>query len=177
MSAKENDPLELTTKDLRVAKAVLSSNETEMTLGVMHSIWRWFQDVDLALPLPVMPLEDKERRAIAKEVVDEMLVLIPQIAAIKSSSFSYDEWRERSKNEITQLDALWKEFAGCYSDLLNSEIPEIPAQAKEEAQQSFVAGFSEAFHLSEDEVRNLIKTDPSMRLMLRRAGLNPDEIN
>lgn len=177
MSAEENNLFDLTIKDLKVAKAVLDTADTDMTLGVMNSVWRWFQDVDLALPLPVMPLKDDERRGIAVEIVNEMLQLIPRIAKIKATSFSEEEWRDRSKNEITQLDALWKEFAGCFADLLNSEIPTLPEEAKAEAQQGFVAGFSEAFHLSEEEVRKLVKTDPAMRLMLRRAGLNPDEIN
>lgn len=165
--------------DLRVLNACLRTG-TRPTPGALETVWGWFLDVEIVLPIPVMPLVDTERDALAKDVVSEML------SAFESAS---EKWRAMQAEsdepvpaldvaapEITLVDTLWRELAGCYAAELNQLVPEVPEETASEYYSTMVEQLSQHFEMEPAEVRQHVASDSAFRMSLRRQGLDPDRI-
>ena len=161
-------------KDVAVLRAVLQA-DVEPTPPVIHGMWRWFFDVELALPLPVMPLSETERGAIALDAVNEMDEVFAVLEAKWAAAKSTEERNAlQSGPEGQAVNALWREFAGCYAEMLNEDIPEIPAEEAEEVYEQAVNAWADQAGIDPAEIMDKLRNDSMFRMQLRRQGLDPD---
>lgn len=162
-------------KDIAVLKACLE-NDVEVTDKVLSGVWRWFGDVEIAVPLPVMDIPAVERRALASIIVNEMdetFAILEERCEGKDEEFQSAQTKSR---EATIVNNLWKELAGCYAALINDEVPVLPSFIREALQDSMISDLVRRFDQDENEIRRRLKTDSALRMMLRMSGLNPDDI-
>jgi len=162
-------------KDLTVLE-ILIKNNIEPTSSVMNAIWRWFIDIELILPLPVMEFSDKERTKYASEIVADLQKNF-SILEQQYEKFTEEEKRELSHSEEAEIvNSLWRELAGVYASIINEEVAVLDEEEQEVAHANAVEMLSYSSGMDEDEIRDRIKHDPTMRLMLRKSGLDPDRI-
>ena len=87
-----------------------------------------------------------------------------------------------SKAELTEgvegqrVNGLFRELAGCWPDLVNGEVAELPEEVRAQVQASFIASAAEQMDVSEEEVRFQLRTNSSLRMSLRMNGLDPDAV-
>lgn len=161
-------------RDIQAFKAVVDAN-VSVTDAIVNSLWRWFGDVEIPVPLPVMPLSDEERIQITKDILGEMDESFARLEKIESHGAKSDDLRRHEDGQ--QVDRLWRELAGVYAELVNEEVPSLPEEIKQQIQERIVSDLSEQFGVSEDEVLQQIRTDSSLRMRLRMAGISPDQIH
>ena len=175
MSSESNSLVSRTKEDVAVFRAVVSAGLTP-TSPLIHGLWRWFSNVDLALPLPIMQIAPEERKNLALAILEDLDLALDKYE-IKNLHTSVEDRHELNNGpEAQHIDNMWKELAGVYADLLNKEVYKIDPKDKEEIASQIIDGMSEAFGLDRAGVLEKIKTDPSLRLSLRMSGLNPDEM-
>lgn len=164
-----------TKEDVAVFRAVVLAG-LRPTSPVIHSLWRWFGNVDLALPLPLMPLEEKDRQGIAVSILDDLDIALDRYEERSNVTSIEDRHELNNGPETIIIDNMWKELAGLYAELLNKEVLTINDADKEEITAHIIENISEALGLDHEGTIQKIKTDPSLKLSLRMMGLNPDEI-
>lgn len=164
-----------TKEDVAVFRAVVSAG-LQPTSPVIHSLWRWFGNVDLALPLPIMSLEEKDRQNIAIDILNDLDVALDKYEEKSNQTPIKDRHELNNGPETIIVDNMWKELAGLYAELLNKEVLALNDADKEEITANIIENISEALGLDHEGVIQKIKTDPSLKLSLRMMGLNPDEI-
>lgn len=162
-------------QDIAVFRSVLTQG-VPVTDMVLRGVWRWFQDVELRVPLAAMTFGEEERATLALTVVDEMDEVFARIEQ------SCDGLPPEEQAEFTQgpdadaVNALWRELAGCYADLVNREVAEIPEEHREEAHAQAFESLCQQTGWSEDTLRENLRENTHFRMMLRMAGLDPDRI-
>lgn len=171
MSKKEN-MISKVRKDLAVLKLVIENN-LPVTESTMKGLWQWFPDVELILPLPVMPLSDADRKEVSLNILEDM------DAAFAVIENNFEELVEADRNgvetkEETLVNNLWRELAGCYAESINSEVPSLPEEIKESMSRGMYDTLVNGFNGDEDLVIHKLKTDSTLRMMIRMAGLDPD---
>lgn len=162
-------------EDIAVFRAVLAAG-LQPTDMVLNGVWRWFHDVEIAVPLPVMDLSDTERASLAHDIITEMDTVFASLEAQCAGKSLRRQNALTSSPEALQVNALWKELAGCFAELVNEEIPEIPEEIRAHVYASMVSDLAEKYGIDEDELRGRIRSDEPLRMMFRLNGLNPDEI-
>lgn len=157
-------------------RAVLAAGVTP-TDKVITGVWRWFQDVEVNVPLPIMPMDDDERASIATAIAEEMDTILAELEAVCAGK-SDSEQSDVTENHalVAPLNNLWKELAGCYADLINDEVPILPAALRAMIVESILEELAEKNDCDEAEIRRRVRTDQSLRMMLRMNGINPDEL-
>lgn len=161
--------------DLAVFRAVLDA-EVKPTAMVIESVWRWFRDIELIVPLGNMDLSDLERSDLASQIVEEMDTIFSKIETEVEGLSPEELYELRSSPSAEQVNSLWRELAGCYSEMINAAIPVIPLELKEVMESQMVASLAQQFQTDEDQVRFQVKTDGATRMMIRFAGLDPDRV-
>lgn len=162
--------------DIHVFRAVVEANVPPTDI-VLNGVWRWYLDVELYLPLPVMDLTDGERRRYAVDILNEM----DSIFANEMQP-TYDSLDTDGKNAMfrsasaDRVNSLWKELAGTYAYLVNRSVVVLDDETRADAEAHAVELLSASSGMDEDEIRDRIRHDSQMRLMLRRSGLDPDRI-
>jgi len=174
-----NEPISAVSKtkeDVAVFRAVVSAG-LKPTSPLIHGLWRWFTNVDLVLPLPIMAIAPTERKNLALAILDDLDSALDKYE-IKNLNTPVDKRNELNNGpEASYIDSMWKELAGVYADLFNKEVLTIKDEDKEMITSQIIESMSEAMGLDRDGVLNQIKTDPALKLSLRMIGLNPDEIS
>jgi hypothetical protein len=162
-------------KDLTVLETLVKNN-VEPTDSVINAIWRWFIDVELILPLPIMEFSEEERTKYALEIIEDLQKHF-SILETKFSVMNDEEQKELSRSEDAQIvNSLWRELAGMYATVINGEVAVLDEDEQEAAHAHAVEMLSHSSGMDEEEIRDRIKYDPTMRLMLRKSGLDPDRI-
>jgi hypothetical protein len=161
--------------DLAVLGAVLDA-DVEVTDQVINGVWRWFQDIEIAVPLPVMDLTSDERRTLATTILIEMDDLFAGLEDLCEGKSAKSQAAVAKTPEADRVNNLWKELAGCYAELVNDEIPELPESLRASIIESMLEDLADRFGITEDAVRTRVRTDSSLRMMLRMNGLNPDDL-
>lgn len=156
--------------DIRVMKAVVDA-DVEMTPAVVNAVWKWFQDVELMVPLPVMDMSDKMRLSLVKDILAEM---DEAFTRLDQRSQDNGPAEMQAYPEVALVDSLWRELAGCYADIVNAQITVLTPEEQEQAYEGALRYLQMTSDLDETEVLRQIKTDPALRMMLRRNGLDPD---
>jgi len=152
--------------DLRVLRLVTASDELPITRSVAASVWGWFGDVEFSLPIPEMPIGDSERTRLVLEICDDMIDTARHVAALRPTLEASPETAPLHQ----RLDVLWRELAGALAPVLNATLPEPTAEEEyPRAITQLAAGFTQ------EEWQNHLK-DPSVRMSLRRLGLDPDKL-
>ena len=162
-------------EDVCVLKAVLE-NGAPVTDMVLRGVWRWFQDVELQVPLPVMTLGAEERASLALTITCEMDAVFARIEAACEGLDAGEQLAFTQGPDAAAVNTLWRELAGCYAHLINSEVAEIPAEHLEEAHARAFESLCEQTGWSEDTLRENLRENTHFRMMLRMAGLDPDRI-
>ncbi len=160
-------------EDLAVFRAVLAAGIKPTSL-VIESIWRWFHDIELIVPLGDMNLGAVERAELASQIVEEMDAVFAKLESQVELLAAEDLYDLRSGPEAEMVNNLWRELAGCYADMVNAVIPVLPTDLKEALEAEVVANLVQRFETDEDQVRFQVKTDGAIRMMIRLAGLDPD---
>lgn len=163
-------------KDVKIALLVAEAGMT-LTSPIVKSLWHWFQDVEIAVPLPIMPITETEQINLSREILKEMdahfTVLEKKANEAIANGSTFDG---PASNEGRKVDALWKELAGCYAILINSEVPVLPPQMQEMVSSMIVEEMTRKYDISEDEARDRLRSEAHLRMMLRMSGVNPDNI-
>lgn len=163
-------------KDVKIALLVAEAGIT-LTSPILKSLWHWFQDVEIAVPLPIMPITEEEQISLSRDILREMdahfAVLEANAEEAITNGTTFDG---PASPEGKKVDALWKELAGCYSSLINEEVPIIPPQMQEMVASMIVEELTRKYDISEDEARHRLRTESNLRMMLRMSGVNPDNI-
>lgn len=162
--------------NLQIGRATLEYG-VDINDAVINGIWRYFSDVEIFVPLPVMPLEGKERMALAAIILQDMDETMLKIEKKFEKASSEKELDKISNGPLGErVDSLWKELAGCYAELINQEIPKLPEHVKEAVAESMVEELAARFETSPEDMIQQIRQDSTLRMLFRRTGLNPDEI-
>lgn len=161
--------------DTKVFEVVVKSG-VPMTEAVLNAVWRWYIDVELYLPLPEMPMADQERLTLAQEILSEMEDILT-VVENKFDTFTEEEMENLANLPESQaLNNLWRELAGVYAYLINEGVPTLSEEEQAAAHEHAVEMLHDSSGMDESEIRDRIRHDPTMRLMLRRSGLDPDKI-
>lgn len=176
MSEKQTKVIDEIRQDLNNARAALAFG-LDLNDNLINGIWRFFTDVEINVPLAIMPLEKKERTDLARGILDEMDEIMAKIkdAYAQANDDAAIEKIHRGPLGL-KVDSLWKELAGCYAEIVNNEIPQLPDHVKDAVAQSIVEELARNFDATEDEIMQRIRTDSSIRMLFRRTGINPDDI-
>lgn len=161
--------------DLAVLRTVVES-DTPVTETILNGLWRWFIDVELMLPLPVMDLTDAERKRYATEILTEMDALFAHLEERFPSMTEEEQESLHTTDEALATNALWRELAGVFAALINRGVAVLSEEEAAEAHEHAVEMLCATSGMEEDEIRDRIRHDPTMRLMLRRSGIDPDRI-
>lgn len=161
--------------DIAVLKLIIENN-APVTESAIKGLWQWFPDVELVLPLPVMPLSAEQRKEISVNILEDM------DAAFAVIEVKFDELVEADRKgvelpEETQVNNLWRELAGCYAEQINAEVPQLPEEIKESMGRGLYETLINGFGGDEDILLQKLKTDTTLRMMIRMAGLDPDLIS
>lgn len=161
--------------DVQVLQAVIAAGITPTDI-VINGVWRWFLDIELLLPLPVMELTDDERRMFASEIVSEMDAHFAKLET-RWDLLSEEEKHTLNKSEESEtVNALWRELAGVYANIINKGVTVLDPEDKQAAEATAIDMLVHASGMDEEEIRHRVRHDPTMRLMLRRSGIDPDRI-
>lgn len=163
-------------QDINNARAVIAFG-LDLNDTIINGIWRYFSDVEINVPLSVMPLEKNERIELARGILDEMDEIMLQIRGLYESASSEEEIAKIHRGPLAdKVDRLWKELAGCYAEIVNEEIPVLPEHLRKVVAESMVQELADRFDISESDMLEKIRHDSSLRMMFRRTGINPDEL-
>lgn len=163
-------------KDIKVAKAVANA-DLELTPAIVNSIWKWFQDVEILVPLDIMPISEEERISLTKDILvemDEHFVILEQKVA--EAIALGQEFDGPNSPEGKKVDALWKELAGCYASYINDEVPDLPEGIQRLVAETIVKEVADKYGISEDDAISKILNDSKLRMMLRMSGIDPDSL-
>lgn len=169
--------------DFETARVLLKNN-MRLTAPVIDGMARWFRDVELELPLPVLIPEGTEKNALGAQIVEEIVGTLNSIElsvveyGVEKYEAEVDHPKEICPESVETLDGLWREFAGCYAEQLNATIPPLGLSPEEENDMyaQFIERMSQDLDITEEEAREVVRNDSSFRLMLRYQGINPDRI-
>lgn len=156
--------------DLKVLKACIDTGTTP-TFPVLNAVWRWFLDVEFALPIPVLDMPEASRETITRDVVAEMGDIFADFDAKASSNPDFDP---NSDPTVHTLNALWRELAGLYAPLLNDSVETIPDEVLQAIYPHAIAQMAHMNDLNIEDAVNRVQNDPVLRMMMRRSGLDPD---
>jgi hypothetical protein len=163
-------------RDVAVAKAVVNA-DLALTPAILKSLWVWFQDIEVAVPLPVMSITSGEQIAITRDILVEMdehfLILEQKVTEAIKADVDFDG---PASPEGKKVDLLWKELAGCYAADINKEVPILPEHMQEMITIAIVDEISRRYDISEEDARFRLRSEPSLRMMVRMSGLDPDNI-
>lgn len=162
-------------EDVRVFQAVVAAG-APVTDAVMHGLWQWFLDVELMLPLPVMDLNERERTRYASEIlaeIDRILALMEASPLPPQNPTEAAIYADRAGD----VDKLWRELAGVYAPIVNRSVMVLTDEQREYAHERVIPAICDSSGIDEDEARERVRHDPSLRLMLRRSGIDPDRIS
>jgi hypothetical protein len=162
--------------DLAVFRAILSAG-LAVNDSVLKGIWRWFSDVELMVPLPVMELTEAERSTLAWDIVAEMDELFAELESSAACAAGDALPVLAGTEHGRRVNLLWKELAGCYPLLINAEIPVLPPRVRAVLEGRIVHSLAEQYQVDEAEVRRRLRTDEMLRMTIRMAGLDPDRIS
>jgi hypothetical protein len=162
-------PLDDLVADLKVLRLVAATEEVQITDTVATGVWAWFADVEFALPIPEMTIADKERTQLIVAICDEMA----DVAAQARAQHPHPESQPPATvaKLYAQLDTLWRELSGALAPVLNSSLPD-PMSAEE--YQRTISQFRSGF--TPEEWQHQLQ-DPTVRMSLRRMGLDPDRLH
>ena len=163
-------------KDIKVAKAVANA-DLELTPAIINSVWKWFQDVEILVPLDIMPISETERVSLTKDILNEMdehfIILEQKVAEALAAGQDFDG---PNSPEGKKVDALWKELAGCYASYINDEVPDLPVGIQRLVAESIVKEVADKYDLSEEDAISKILSDSKLRMMLRMSGIDPESL-
>lgn len=163
-------------QDINNARAVIAFG-LDLNDTIINGIWRFFSDVEINVPLSVMPLEKNERIDLARGILDEMDETMLLIREAYEASRSDEEIDQIHRGPLAKkVDSLWKELAGCYAEIVNEEIPVLPEHLKKVVAESMVEELAARFDVSESDMLERIRQDSSLRMLFRRTGINPDDL-
>lgn len=174
MSSTENVVTQIL-KEVRVMKAVVDAG-VEVTDSVFKGIWQYFSDVELMVPLKVIELGKEEQLSLARDIIGEMEETFTKLENLCEGK-TVEEQNEIAASPAGEaVNNLWKEFAGCYPELVNAEIPILPEDIKSVMEENMIAALSDRFQMDEDMIRYRLKNDSQLRMMIRMSGLDPDKL-
>lgn len=162
-------------QDVAVLQAVLEVG-VPVTDMVIRGVWRWFQDVELRVPLPVMALGEEERSTLALSITREMDEVFARIEKVGEGLPPEQQHTLTEGPDAEAVNSLWRELAGCFADLVNRDVVEIPDEYREQAHEQAFESLCAQTGWSEDSLREHLRGDSQFRMMLRMAGFDPDRI-
>lgn len=166
------NPVTLARQDLQVLK-ILVDNDGPITTPTLAAVWKWFLDVEIPLPIPVLPLSENERRTFARSITSEMDEVFAQLEQEADHSGGITT---TSGPQVDRINTLWRELAGCFAETLNATVPQLPEEQKREMEANAVRLVAMSTGMDEEDAAEHIKSDPVTRTMLRRSGIEPDNV-
>ena len=157
--------------DIRVLKALIAT-DTPVTWPVLNAVWRWFLDVEIVLPIPVMDLSDGEKKALATDVIND---LDESFGRLEAQVDADPETPMEGNVEVQHVNALWRELAGIYAPMVNDSVQEVPEEIRPLIMAQAVTMLAQSSGLDMEDAIEHVRTDPVVRMMLRRSGIDPDD--
>lgn len=176
MAESQTNIIDAIRQDIVNARTIVDSG-LDLNDTIINGIWRHFSDVEIYVPLASMDLRPEERVNLAQGILQEMDEAMGKIREGYAKAASEEELESIHKGPLGQkVDSLFKELAGCYAEIINQEIPQLPENMKQVVAESLVAELAQRFDTTEDEIVNQVRHDSSLRMLFRRTGLNPDDL-
>jgi hypothetical protein len=156
----------------QVAKADIRINE-----HLLAMVAKWFNDVELNLPIAEMPMDEDERKALTVQITDEMIGALDTALAALAREADEDIVLTKAAED---LDPLWRELAGLQARILNdiyrrNTTPETKAEVLE-ALSNMIEHLVEMTGEDETKIRERVLKDAGVRRLLKRMGIEPDSI-
>lgn len=170
------DMLERTRRDFESFRHVVSA-EIPVTDTFLAIVQRWFENVEIAYPIPEMPIDDSERCTLGSDIAKELVDAVDSGLAALRGGTDEDDCLERI---APRLDGLWRELTGVYAPILNAAFRERTEHLDDTIRERLIADMitmtAEANDVSTDEVREYIRSNKAARTRLRQMGVDPDVI-
>lgn len=161
-------PISEARADVHAFRALITT-DTPMTMPVLNALWRWFLDVEIPLPIAAMTFTDDEHKNLTLDVLTEL-----------DKGFRTLEADAELNGDITDtetvatLNALWRELAGLYANMINDSIPEMPEEMRALFEDNALQMIADSNGIDTDDAAREIRDNPVARMMLRRTGIDPD---
>jgi len=156
----------------QIAKADIRINE-----HLLAMVAKWFNDVEIRLPIAEMPMDEKERTTLTVQITDDMLKALDEALTALGAEADEDIVIAKAAED---LDPLWRELAGLQARVLNDiyqrEVtPESKAQVLE-AIENMVEQLKQMTGEDDATIRERMRNDAGVRRLLERMGIEPDSI-
>jgi len=176
LAKSKTDIIDMIRVDIQNSRAALNYG-LELNDTLINGVWRHFTDVEILVPLATMELHPDERKTLASNILEEMDNTMAEIRGEYAKAETSEEIDRIHNGPLGQkVDSLWKELAGCYAEIINEEIPQLPDHVKKIVAESLVAELANRFDTTEEEIVDRIQHDSALRMMFRRTGIDPDEV-
>lgn len=156
----------------RVVKADIRINE-----HLLAMVAKWFNDVEISLPIAEMPMDEDERTALTVQITGEMIGALDTALAALADEADEDIVLAKAAED---LDPLWRELAGLQARVLNeiyqrNTTPASKAQVFE-AIEAMIEQLTQMTGEDEAAIRERVRNDAGVRRLLKRMGIEPDSI-
>lgn len=149
----------------------------EMNTSLLGLAERWFQNVEVIYPIAEMPIDDEQRSALGVIVLQEMDDAVSQALTSFEQGADPDDIMPTLSEK---LDGLWRELTGIYAPVLNQRFEEnTEGIDREEILEQIRNGLryqAEMNDVDENEIREEMLSDESVRAGLRHLGIDPDTL-
>ena len=160
-----------------VFKAVANAG-VPASRSVFDDVWQWFDAVELVTPLPVLEMSDEERSRVSASILEDMVEVLERIEERVAKNDHRDHWIALSEGvDAGSLERLWREVAGAHAHFVNETCQPVDADDYVDERDNVVEFLMEEWELEDmDQVREGLRADTTMRMFVRRCGLDPDRV-
>lgn len=159
--------------DVEVA-ILANSNMSRLTRPVLGAVERWFQDVDIIIPMNVMQMDSNTKTRMLETALVEMKdAFTMELERIKKGGVSNPETHEALAQIV---DPLWREIASLHAEVFNIEFEALRPKDFEEINER-ISVMEEITGMNRKELQERASKDLRVRKMLGDMGLLPTDLN
>ena len=169
------DPLKYlneVSEDIRVG-VIVNKELGHITRPVLAAIERWYEDVDIIIPINEMELDATSKVKMVSQCLEEMLgIFQAEILKVQSGQ----DYNKESHEALAQkVDPLWRELAALHASIFNAEFQAIRPTDQEEMDER-IHVVEEITGMTRFEIKERAGRDLQLRRMLCDMGLLPTDL-
>jgi len=155
--------------------AILANgNMNRLTRSVLGAVERWFQDVDIIIPMNDMQLDSSTKSRMLETALKEMHEAFTlELERIKNGGVNNPETHEALAMIV---DPLWREVASLHAEIFNIEFEALRPKDFEEINER-ISVMEEITGMNRKELQERASKDLRVRKMLGDMGLLPTDLN
>jgi len=170
------DPLKYlneVSEDIRVG-VIVNKELGHLSRPVLGAIERWYEDVDIIIPISEMELDATSKVKMVSQCLEEMLEIFQ--AEILSVQAGKEYVKESHEELASKVDPLWRELAALHASIFNAEFQAIRPSDQEEMNER-INVVEEITGMTRFEIKERATKDLQLRRMLCDMGLLPTDLN